>query len=109
MYTADPVDTLRVLAGRLSPGGVIAFQDYNFTAASCRTSPPTPLWKRTWAWIVDTAARAGIPPEVGFGLRRTFLDAGLPEPIMRLESYVGGAPTQSPTAGWRNRCAACCP
>jgi hypothetical protein len=39
---------------------------------------------------VETIRRAGIPAEVGFGLRRTFLDAGLPEPELRLDSVVAG-------------------
>jgi hypothetical protein len=41
---------------------------------------------------VETIRRAGIPAEVGFGLQRVFLDAGLPEPELRLESVVAGGP-----------------
>jgi SAM-dependent methyltransferase len=92
MYFADPAGTIRALADQLNPGGVLAFQDYNLTVESCRTSPPVPLWQQACDWIADTSARAGIPAEVGFGLRRTFLSAGLPEPQMRLDSYVGGGP-----------------
>jgi ubiquinone/menaquinone biosynthesis C-methylase UbiE len=90
MYLADPAEAVATLAGQLTPGGVIAFQDFNLTPQSCRTSPPIPLWQWAWGWVVDTAAKAGIPAEAGFGLRRTFLRAGLPEPVMCLESYVGG-------------------
>jgi len=92
MYLPNPADTIRALADQLNPGGVIAFQDYNLSRESCRTSPPVPLWQQVWDWVVDTAARAGIPAEIGFGLRRTFLRAGLPEPQMRLDSHVGGGP-----------------
>jgi SAM-dependent methyltransferase len=92
MYVADVAATLRGLAERLGAGGILAFQDYNLTAESCRTSPPLPLWQRAWGWITGTAAHAGIPAEAGFGLRRHFLAAGLPEPRTRLESYVGGGP-----------------
>jgi SAM-dependent methyltransferase len=92
MYVADMADALRRLAGRLNPGGIVAFQDYNLTPESCRTSPSVALWQRAWGWVTGTAARAGIPAEAGFGLRREFLRAGLPEPHMRLESYVGGGP-----------------
>lgn len=90
MYLADPADTLRSLADRLGPGGIVAFQEFNFTPESLRPSPPTPLWQQSWGWIVGIIRRAGIPAEVGFGLRRTFLDAGLPEPELRLESVVAG-------------------
>jgi SAM-dependent methyltransferase len=92
MYLADPADTLRSLADRLGPGGIVAFQEFNFTPESLRPSPPTPLWQQSWGWIVETIRRAQIPAEVGFGLRRAFLDAGLPEPELRLESVVAGEP-----------------
>jgi hypothetical protein len=51
----------RRLAGQLSPGGIVAFQDLNF-----------------------------IPAEAGFNLRRVLVEAGLPAPRMRLESLVEG-------------------
>jgi SAM-dependent methyltransferase len=92
MYLADPADALRLLADRLGPGGILAFQEFNFTPESLRPSPPTPLWQQSWGWIVETIRRAGIPAEVGFGLRRVFLDAGLSEPELRLESVVAGGP-----------------
>jgi SAM-dependent methyltransferase len=92
MYLADPAQALRGLIDRLVPGGIVAFQDYNLSPPSCRISPAVPLWQRAWGWVVDTAANAGIPAEVGFGLRRVFQRTGLPEPEMRLDSYVGGGP-----------------
>ena len=92
MYLADPVDVLRSLAGHLGPGGIVAFQEFNFTAESLRPSPPTPLWQQSWSWVVEAIRRAQIPAEVGFGLRRAYLNAGLPEPELRLESVVAGGP-----------------
>jgi hypothetical protein len=92
MYLADPAQALRGLTDRLSRGGIVAVQDYNLSPPSCRTSPTIPSWERAWGWVVDTAAKAAIPAEVGFGLRGIFQRAGLPEPEMRLDSYVGGGP-----------------
>jgi len=92
MYLPDPAAMLRGLAEHLVPDGVVAFQDYNLSPESSRSCPPVPLWRQTWDWVVRTAAAAGIPSEVGFGLRRIFRLAGLPEPALRLESYVGGGP-----------------
>jgi SAM-dependent methyltransferase len=92
MYLADPAQAIRGLTDRLTPGGIIAFQDYNLSPQSCRISPPVPLWERAWGWVVDTAVKAAIPAEIGFGLRGVFQRAGLPEPEMRLDSYVGGGP-----------------
>jgi SAM-dependent methyltransferase len=90
MYLSDPADALRALADRLRPGGIVAFQEFNFTPESLRPCPPTPLWQQSWGWIVETIRRAGIRAEPGFGLRGTFLAAGLPEPDLRLESVVAG-------------------
>jgi hypothetical protein len=42
--------------------------------------------------MVETVARAGIPAEAGFNLRRVLVDAGLPAPTMRLESLVECGP-----------------
>jgi ubiquinone/menaquinone biosynthesis C-methylase UbiE len=92
MYLADPAQALRSLTDQLAPGGIVAFQDYNLSPPSCRISPAVPLWEQAWRWVVDTAASAAIPAEVGFQLRRIFHQAGLPEPEMRLDSYVGGGP-----------------
>jgi cytochrome P450 len=92
MYLTDPAQALRRLTDRLAPGGILAFQDYKLSPQSCRISPAVPLWGQAWQWVVDTAANAAIPAEVGFGLRRIFQHAGLPEPQMRLDSYVGGGP-----------------
>jgi protein-L-isoaspartate O-methyltransferase len=89
MYVADQADAVRRLAEQVAPGGIVAFQDFNLNPASCRTSPSVPLWAQALGWMVDTAARAGIPAEAGFGLRRVFLAAGLPEPRLHLESYLG--------------------
>ncbi|GIH11602.1 hypothetical protein Rhe02_96690 [Rhizocola hellebori] len=92
MYVADPAAALRRLAQRLNPGGVVAFQDFNFHPSSVRTLPEAPLWHTAWGWICDTAARAGIPSNAGLALHHTMTSAGLPAPAMRLESIVETGP-----------------
>lgn len=92
MYAADPAEVLRDLVRLLKPGGIVAFQDYNLSSNSVRLSPPTPLWQQTYDRFLAVVKSAGIPSEMGFGLRRVFLDAGLPEPEMELNSYVAGGP-----------------
>jgi SAM-dependent methyltransferase len=91
MYLPEPAETLRHLAGLVTPGGLLAFQEYNFTPESCRPFPSTPLWIQTWNWVVTTIARAGLPPHA-FGLHRALRDAGLTDPVLRSASYVGGGP-----------------
>jgi len=92
MYLAEPVETLRSLARRVRSGGIVAFQDYNFTPHSLVTSPPIPLWQRAYGWFLAVVPKAGIPTEMGYALRRVFLEAGLPAPRMELNSAVGGGP-----------------
>lgn len=92
MHQQDPAETLRSVAAKVRGGGVVAFQEYNVTSRSLVAFPPTPLWERTLGWIVATLERAGVETEMGFKLRRAFLEAGLPEPRMELYAPVGGGP-----------------
>jgi ubiquinone/menaquinone biosynthesis C-methylase UbiE len=92
IYVADPVAVLRQLASRLRPGGIVAFQEYNFTEDSVRSYPALPSLGTFWGWMRAVVAGAGIDPCLGYRLRQIFLAAGLPEPWMRLESEVGGGP-----------------
>lgn len=85
----EPARALRSLAGRVRPGGVVAFQEMNLRAESLQAYPPTPLWERYWGWS-RALFRFGGEPEMGYKLLKTFLAAGLPEPRMRLEAAVGG-------------------
>jgi SAM-dependent methyltransferase len=92
MHQPDPAKTLRSVAAKVRGGGIVAFQEYNATVRSMVACPPTPLWDRALGWIATALERAGVKTEMGFGLRRAFLDAGLPEPRMELNAPVGGGP-----------------
>jgi SAM-dependent methyltransferase len=92
MYIGDATGALRRLSGLLAPGGIVAFQDFNFTPDSVRVTPYLQLWHTAWGWMVATAERAGIPATAGFGLHRAMVDAGLSIPSMRLESIVETGP-----------------
>jgi SAM-dependent methyltransferase len=92
MYIRDASEVARRLAGRLNPGGIVAFQELNLSRPSIRSHPEIPLWTQAWGWLVDTASRAGVPAEAGFELHRVLVDAGLPAPTMRLESLVESGP-----------------
>ncbi len=92
MHQKDPTETLRSMTAKVRPGGVVAFQEYNITSRSLVVFPPTPLWEKTLGRFVATLERAGVHTEMGFKLRRTFLEAGLPEPGAELNAPVGGGP-----------------
>lgn len=92
LYIPNPAEALRNLIDHLKPGGIIAFGEFNFMPESVLAYPQTPLWKAMWGWMQAVVRKAGLDPATGYNLRRTFLDAGLPEPEVNLCSPVGGGP-----------------
>jgi SAM-dependent methyltransferase len=92
MHQPDPSKTLRSVADEVRSGGVVAFQEYNVTTRAMVAFPPTSLWEEALGWIAAALERAGVETELGFKLRRAYLDAGLQEPRMELNAPVGGGP-----------------
>lgn len=91
MYFGDPAATLRRLLRHVRPGGVVAFQETAGLVAGV-SSPSCALTAQVWSRMRQVQAHAGADTGMGFRLRRTFLDAGLPEPEMRLDARVSGGP-----------------
>jgi len=93
MYVPDPANLLRFLATRLRPGGIIAFQEIDFSYPPAMF-PPSELSQQLQRWSVPQGPRRpGAPePQMGTKLFHTFLDAGLPAPELRLEAPLGGGP-----------------
>jgi len=88
MYLPDPVAVLRRLLRHSKPGGVIAFQENDFTYPPT-TFPPAPLHQQVMRWT--TPPEGGGPEQrMGSKLRRTYIDAGLPAPQLRLDAPIGG-------------------
>jgi len=92
MYVADPAATVRMLADRLESGGIVLFQECNVTPVSVQSHPPLELMARLSAWTRAAATHAGLNQAQGYDLRSVFIQAGLPEPQMQLDSSVGGGP-----------------
>ena len=90
MYMADPADALKQLATRLRPGGIAAFQEADFTPYQQVHSPDTPLANELIGWILKVFEHSGAHIDMGFGLYRAFVEAGLPQPDMHCEYPVGG-------------------
>jgi ubiquinone/menaquinone biosynthesis C-methylase UbiE len=93
LYYPYPVEALRKLAGHLRPGGVIAFQDFDFTGA--RSLPTAPTVERCLRWMIEAFQAAGTETQMGLKLYPAFVAAGLPAPTMRLDAAVGGGPVQT--------------
>jgi ubiquinone/menaquinone biosynthesis C-methylase UbiE len=84
---------LRRLTQHLRPGGVVAFQEYNFSSDPSLFYPPSLLWQQVWSWMTQSYQRVGAELQMGLKLYGTFLEAGLPVPQMRYEAVLAGEPT----------------
>ena len=90
MYLPDPVATLKQLATHLRPGGIVAFQEVDFTTYSSIARPDTPMMNQLAEWGVEVFRRSGANVGMGLDLYSTFVDAGLPEPSLQYTAPVGG-------------------
>jgi SAM-dependent methyltransferase len=78
LYLADPAATLRSLWQLLTPGGVMAFLEYDLTAT--HSLPPVPLFDTALTWMHETLRRGRVPLDLGPQLWRLFRAAGIGEP-----------------------------
>ena len=92
MYLPDPADLVRRAAGRLRPGGIVAFQESDLRNP-LRPYPAGPLHDEVIRWMTPPPGAPGPDTAAGPKLYATFLRAGLPAPQLRLESPIGGGPT----------------
>ena len=90
MYMADPAETLRHLATHLRPGGIVAFQEVDFTPYTAAVHPDTPLANQLIEWGRTVFERSGAHLEMGMDLYKAFVEAGLPEPTLHFEAPMGG-------------------
>jgi len=90
-FVNDPVAVLRRLADVTRPGGVLVFQEVSY-APLIALSSHLPLWSASVAAAREAVQRSGANPEMGVALHRTFQEAGLPLPTMRMEMLLGNAP-----------------
>src|SRR5215472_5381509 len=92
LYLRDPVSVLRDLVTKhLRPGGIVAFQDLDWTNGPT-ADPPSQVLADVWRWFREMCRRGGIDWQMGLHLHRVFTGAGLPAPNMSLYSAVGGGP-----------------
>lgn len=98
MYMAEPTKAFAKLMTHVKRGGIVAFQEPEYTLYPAIQHPRTPLMNQLITWILDVFAHSGAHLDMGIGLHKTFVDAGLPPPTMHLESPIGAAKTW---AGYR--------
>ncbi len=91
MYLSKPARTMQRLLTHLRPGGIVAFQEADWTTKPL-TLPESPLAEQVYRWMVECFQKAGVETQMGLKLNGVFCDAGLPEPHLRLEAPVGSGP-----------------
>ncbi len=93
MYLGDPVEGVRHLGRHLGPGGLVAFQEFQFEELM-RAYPHVPgsLYERAVGWAVETFRRAGVETNMGFRLPATLREAGLASPQSFLHCPLAGGP-----------------
>ena len=91
MYIPDPVAVLKQLLTRLKPGGIVMFQEADFTITRFYHTPETPLFNQLSDWIVEVFDRSGANAAMGLELHRVYIEAGLPEPTLDVGLVLGGA------------------
>src|SRR5262249_24317399 len=96
-FMPDPSAVLRGAAATVRPGGLVCFQecDDHYTYAY----PATPLWEQLRTWLLAALDHAGVESRMGLRLHRTFREAGLPKPDLRLEAAIG-AEEDAPVFVW---------
>jgi ubiquinone/menaquinone biosynthesis C-methylase UbiE len=103
MHLPDPISALRQLATLVRPGGLIAFCEFDFTAA--RSFPDSPLSQMVVEALTRAFRGVGLEPAFGATLHTLFRRAGLGVPRLTLAAPVGGADDTDVLAyaveGWR--------
>jgi len=91
MYLGDPVEAVRTVLARVRPGGVAAFQEYEFSLGF-KAYPPSPVLDQGRAWVLRAFAAAGVHTDMGFRLYQTLLAAGLSAPEVTVSIGTSAGP-----------------
>ena len=94
IYVSDPAAVLRRCLEHLRPGGVVVFQDLDVSLSELVTQQDTvpPLARQGARWICSALRQAGVEMQISCKFPGMFLEAGLPYPILALDSTVGARP-----------------
>lgn len=87
-FQADPSAYLRSLLELVRPGGQVIFHELDWDHLTSVRSAP--LYDQCCRWAEETIRRSGHQTHMGMNLRRTFVQAGLAAPGLRLEAMIAG-------------------
>lgn len=75
VHLANPAEALSRLRGRLRPGAIVCFIEFDLSTAV--SYPPLPLLQQCIGWVGEVYRRMGRQPDMGVGLFDAFRAAGL--------------------------------
>lgn len=88
MWLPEPLAVLDRVVKLVRPGGVVAFQDNDFTF-NVLASAPLPLFDRLSAWLKETQRQGGPDYHMGLKMQQLYQQVGLPAPQLTLDAPVG--------------------
>ena len=89
IHQDDPTAMLRQVAAKVGDGGLVVFQEHDFTLRIESAWPLVPLLETCFRWITEAHDRSDLQLDIGKKLHQVFRGAGLPAPEMRLERLIG--------------------
>jgi ubiquinone/menaquinone biosynthesis C-methylase UbiE len=87
MYFPQPDELLRRLLELLSPGGIVAFHEFDVTRST--SEPHVPLFERSITRVSEALRCVHADPRMGLRLAQTFRQAQLPTPRMIAHARIG--------------------
>jgi len=91
MHQSDPSAVLSAALHNIRPGGAVVFVESSMASIlSHHSLPHSPAYDAVVRWMCAVVGGSGADLEAGLRLRRTFLGAGLREPVLHLEARVEG-------------------
>ena len=90
MYMSDPADALKQLTRHLRPGGIVAFQEVDFTPYISISRSDTPLMNKLVEWGVAVFQRSGAHTEMGMDLHRHFFGCWFTRTCFTFCGAIGG-------------------
>lgn len=91
VYVPDMAETLRACASHLRAGGILVFQELDWSVGEQLAAMPSipPLVRRMVAWFAGGFRQAGAEMQPTLKFPGAFLDAGLPQPQLSLDGIMG--------------------
>jgi len=94
MHQTSPGETLAAAVKAVRPGGVVMMLESHMAGLvdAQHSLPDSSIYDEVVRWKCRVVAAAGADLEAGLSLYRTFREANLPAPEMRMEAPVEGGP-----------------